>query len=326
MDMSDKVYISTQSFPLTGDHIRYLKACAVSGSRKLELVFRSPDEMTKEDLDQLVAAINFFPPALLSRAAHLEWVQLTSAGADLFAAKGALPESCILTNSSGAFSLSVGEHMIAQTFALARNLPVYSWDQKDHVWGDKKPVIAIENSTILVLGLGDIGSFYAGKMKALGAYVIGVRRREGACPDCVDEVATTVDLAKVLPRADIIAMVLPGGKATEHIIDDSAFALMKDGAVILNVGRGNAIDPAALMRALDSGRIRGAALDVTEPEPLPKDHPLWDYQNVMITPHIAGWWQLNETLERVVRICGENLRAFSCGEPLTHIVDREHGY
>ena len=121
-------------------------------------------------------------------------------------------------------------------------------------------------------------------------------------------------------------MVLPGGKATEHIIDDSAFALMKEGACILNVGRGNAIDPDALMRALDSGKIRGAALDVTEPEPLPADHPLWDYRNVLITPHSAGWWQLDETLNRVVKICGENLKAFSEGNPLTHVVNRELGY
>ena len=322
--MSDRVYVSTRQFPLTREHLEYLQECAVSGSRKLELVFRAPEEMTPEDLDQVTATINFFPPAMLSRAKHLEWVQLASAGADLFAAKGVLPDSCILTNSSGAYSLSVGEHMIAQTFAMARNLPLYSCDQKEHVWGVLHPCLAIEKSTILVLGLGDIGGSYAGKMKALGAYVIGMRRHEGACPDYVDEVVTADRLEEVLPRADIIAMVLPGGKATEHIIDDRAFSCMKDGAFILNVGRGNAIDPDALMRALDSGKIRGAALDVTEP--LGQDHPLWNYKNVLITPHSAGWWQIPETLDRVVRICGENLRAFSKGEALTHIVNRELGY
>ena len=324
--MSDKVYVSTRLFPLTPEHLRYLEQCAVSGSRKLELVFRAPEEMKQEDLDQAVATINFFPPGLLSRMQHLEWVQLSSAGADLFAAKGVLPESCVLTNASGAYSLSVGEHMIAQTFALARNLPSYSWDQGAHIWGPLRPVLAVEGSTVLVLGLGDIGSFYARKMRALGAYVVGVRRHEGDCPDSVDEVIVSDRLSEYLPKADIVAMVLPGGKSTEHIMDDSAFSLMKEGAVILNVGRGSAIDPDALMRALDSGRLRGAALDVTEPEPLPKDHPLWDYRNVLITPHSAGWWQLDETLNRVVRICGENLKAFSEGRPLTHVVNRELGY
>ena len=325
-NMSDKVYVSTRQFPLTAKHLEYLRECAVSGSRKLELVFRAPEEMTPEDLDQAAATINFFPPGMLSKAKHLEWVQLASAGADLFAAKGILPDSCILTNASGAFSLSVGEHMIAQTFAMVRNLPLYSCDQREHVWGELHPCLAIEGSTILVLGLGDIGCSYAGKMKALGAYVIGIRRHEGACPDCVDEVVTTDRLKEVLPKADIVAMVLPGGKATEHIIDDKAFSCMKDGVFLLNAGRGNAIDPDALMRALDSGKLRGAALDVTEPEPLGRDHPLWDYKNVLITPHSAGWWQIPETLNRVVRICGENLRAFSKGEALTHIVNRELGY
>ena len=324
--MSEKVYISTRIFPLTDEHRKYLEECAVSGDRKLELVYRAPEEMTEEDLEQAVAAINFFPPALLSKAKKLEWVQLASAGADVFAPRGILPDSCVLTNASGAYSLSVGEHMIAQTFSLCRNFPAYARDQQAHVWGPLRPLLAVEGSTILVLGLGDIGSFYARKMKALGAYLIGVRRHEGACPDCVDEVITTERLEEALPRADIIAMVLPGGKATEHIIGDHAFALMKEGACILNVGRGNAIDPDALMRALDSGKLRGAALDVTQPEPLPKDHPLWDYPNVLITPHSAGWWQLDETLSLVVSICGENLRAFSEGRPLSNVVNRELGY
>lgn len=324
--MFEKIYVSTQQFPLTDEQIRFLMECAVCGSRKAELVFKAPAEMTQEDLDQAVATINFFPPALLKRAKHLEWVQLSSAGADAFVQKGILPDSCVLTNSSGAFSLSVGEHMIAQTFALTRNLPIYCCEQREHIWGELRPALAVEQSTVLVLGLGDIGAFYAKKMKALGAYVIGVRRHEGSLPDCVHEVTTVDHLEEYLPRADIIAMVLPGGKATEHIIDDRAFSLMKDRALILNSGRGSAIDPQALMRALDCGKIQGAALDVTEPEPLPKDHPLWDYRNVLITPHAAGWWQIPETLNRVVRICGENLKAFTKGEPYTHVVDRGLGY
>ena len=324
--MSNKVYISTHEFPLTEKHLEYLQSCAVSGDRKAELVFRAPAEMTQEDLDQAAATTHFFPPSLLSRAKNLEWVQLTSAGADAFSKEGILPDSCVLTNASGAYSLSVGEHMLAQTFALIRNLPMYSCDQRAHVWGPLRPVLSVEGSTVLVLGLGDIGGFYARKMKALGAYVIGVRRHSLTCPEYVDELVTIDSLKEVLPRADIIAMVLPGGKATEHLIDEEAFSMMKDGACILNCGRGGAIDPDALMRALDSGKIRGAALDVTQPEPLPKDHPLWDYSQVLITPHTAGWWQLEETLNRAVAICGENLRAFSKGEPYTHVVDRKLGY
>ena len=324
--MSNKVFVSTLSFPLTKEHLSYLQSCAVSGDRKAELIFRAPEEMTADDLDQAAGVINFFPPSMLSKAKNLEWVQLSSAGADAFTAEGILPESCVLTNASGAYSLSVGEHMLAQTFSLIRNFPAYSSEQRAHIWGPKRPVLSVEGSTVLVLGLGDIGSFYAGKMKALGAYVIGMRRHMRDIPDCVDEIATIDHMKEYLPRADIIAMILPGGKATEGLIDDDAFAVMKDGACILNCGRGSAIDTDALMRALDRGKIRGAALDVTQPEPLPEDHPLWDYSQVLITPHCAGWWQLDETLNRVVAICGENLSAFSKGEAYSHVVNRKLGY
>ncbi len=324
--MSEKIYISTHQFPLTQEHIRFLKDCAVSGERKFELIFKLPDEMTQKDLDSAAAAIAFFPPAMLTRANNLEWVQLTSAGADAFTRPGVLPDSCVLTNGSGAYSLSVGEHMIAQTFALIRNLEENAADQARQVWGPLRSVISIEGSTILVLGLGDIGSSYARKMKALGAYVIGVTRHAHEKPDAADELVTINELEQVLPRADIIAMVLPGSEETKHIMNDHTFSLMKQGVYLINDGRGSSIDQEALMRALDSGRVRAAALDVMEPEPLPSDHPLWKYPNVLITPHSAGWWQLPETLNRVVRICGKNLSAFSQGKEFTNVVNRKLGY
>ncbi len=270
--------------------------------------------------------IPFFPPDMLARAKNLEWVQLSSAGADVFTKEGILPESCVLTNGSGAYSLSVGEHMIAQTFALIRNLEENAHDQAKQFWGPLRPVISVEGAVILVLGLGDIGRSYAGKMKALGASVIGVSRHPHEKPDCVDELVTIDQLEQVLPRADIIAMVLPGSAQTQKIMNDHTFSLMKKGVYLINDGRGSAIDQDALMRALDSGRVRAAALDVTDPEPLGKDHPLWKYPNVLITPHSAGWWQLPETLNRVVRICGENLRAFSCGTEFQNVVSKKLGY
>ncbi len=324
--MSDKVYVSTVNFPLTEEHIRFLKESASSGKRKLELVFKAPDEMTQEDLDAAVAVIHYFPPEMLSKAKNLEWVQLSSAGADAFTREGILPDSCVLTNGSGAYSLSVGEHMIAQTFALIRNLEENAADQAKQLWGPLRPVISIEGSVILVLGLGDIGESYARKMKALGAYVIGVTRHPHDTPSSVDELVTIDDLEKVLPRADIIAMVLPGSKETEKIMNDHTFSLMKKGVYLINDGRGSAVDQEALMRALDSGQVRAAALDVTVPEPLCHDHPLWKYPNVLITPHSAGWWQLPETFNRVVRICGKNLSAFSQERELTNVVNRRLGY
>ena len=324
--MSDKIYISTKLFPVTEEQTAYLEECARGGSRPVELIWRAPEEMTAEDYASAAALMNFFPPQGVSQAKNLEWMQLSSAGADVFCKEGVLPENCVLTNGSGAYSLSVGEHMLAMTFALIRNFPQYKANQVEHVWKDEGRIISVEGATVAVLGMGDIGSFYARKMNALGARVIGVRRHEHPKPDYVEEQATFEQLDEVLPKADIVAMVLPGGEETRHLINDRTLSLMKENSYILNVGRGSSIDQEALYRALESGHIRGAALDVTDPEPLPADHPLWSCRNVLITPHVAGWWHLRETFNRVVRIFGTNLKHFVNGEALENIVNRNLGY
>ena len=322
----DRIYISTKDFPLSDEQRALFEEIVKNGTRKAGLVWKAPDEMTNEDFEQAAATIHFYPPERYSVCKKLEWVQLTSAGANMFTGPGILPENVTLTNASGAYSLTVGEHMLAMTFDLVRHLGEYRVNQTRHVWDYRGSVQSVEGSTVVVLGMGDIGGFYARKMNALGAHVIGVRKHLKEKPDYLDEQVTMDRLAEVLPKADIVAMVLPGGKETEHIIGEKEFALMKEGSMILNVGRGNAIDPEALRNALDSGHIRAAALDVTEPEPLPADDPLWDYENVLITPHAAGWWFLQETLNRAAAICAENLRCFVNGEPLTHVVDRKLGY
>ncbi len=265
-------------------------------------------------------------PAILPEAAHLQWLQLTSAGADPYVKPGVLAENIKLTNASGAYGVSVSDHMMAMTYALLRNFNYYSRRQKEHVWQPGGPVRSIEECTVLVMGLGDIGSRYARQMKALGARVLAIRRTLRELPDYVDEQYTLADLAKIIGKADIIANVLPGGPATEHIINREIIACMKPDAILINAGRGSAVDPAALKEALREGRIGGAGLDVTEPEPLPADDELWDYENVIITPHVAGQFYLASTLERITAIAAENLVHFMAGEPLNHVVNKVHGY
>jgi len=160
----------------------------------------------------------------------------------------------------------------------------------------------------------------------LGAHVIGVRRTNRNKPDYLDEQHTMDDLDMLLGRADIVAMVLPGGSATNHIMDERRLRLMKKGAYLINVGRGNAIDPDGLYKALKDGHLGGCGLDVTEPEPLPADSPLWDLENLVITPHVAGNFFLPETFERIVRIAGENLAAWANGTPYRNVVDFTTGY
>jgi phosphoglycerate dehydrogenase-like enzyme len=133
-------------------------------------------------------------------------------------------------------------------------------------------------------------------------------------------------LEMLLPRADIVALSLPGTSLTDNIINRNTLQLMKPNAVLINVGRGNAVDTDALCDALESGMISGAALDVTDPEPLPKEHPLWNVKNAIITPHISGGFSLPETFNRIVGISADNLEAYMSGKKLKNIVDTTAGY
>ena len=214
--------------------------------------------------------------------------------------------------------------MLALTFALIRRFPEYHKNQMAHCWKSAGNIISVEGSTVLVLGIGDIGGDYARKMKALGAAMRHWnppgRPRKNRTIWMSNTPWRSWD--SVLGRADIVAMVLPGGEATCHLMDERRLGLMKKGAYLVNVGRGNAIDPDALYRALISGQLAGCGLDVTEPEPLPAESPLWDLDQMLITPHVAGNFFLSETFERIVRIAGENLKAWANHEPFRNVVDR----
>jgi phosphoglycerate dehydrogenase-like enzyme len=237
-----------------------------------------------------------------------------------------LPQGCVLTNATGGYGLAISEYMIAYMFALQKKLPFYVKQKEEHLWKHGGPVRAITGSTVVCWGMGDIGSEFARRCKALGCKVIGIKRRPSVKPDYVDELYTADEVEKVLPRADVVAMSMPNTAATRKILNKDTLGLLKSDAIVINVGRGNAVDQEALCEALKSGRIAGAAIDVTEPEPLPEDHPLWDAPNLILTPHVSGGWSLPETLDRVVKICAENLSAFRRGDPLRNLIDFETGY
>ena len=156
--------------------------------------------------------------------------------------------------------------------------------------------------------------------------VIGVKRRGGNCPDCVDELVMTRDLDSVLPRADVVMSILPNTAETRYLYTDARFDLMKDSAVFINCGRGNAVSAEVLYRALSEHKIAAAGVDVTEEEPLPADSPLWELENLVITPHISGGFHLPETLERIVDIAAGNLAAFLASGELRNVVDFTTGY
>ena len=310
--------------PLTEKQQQKLAEIALRGGFRMTV--KDVSALTPEDVEGQQVILGHVPPHLLPHADALQWLQLSSAGADRYFGPDVLPEEVLLTNAVGAYGLAVSEHMTAFTFSLLRRFPQYARNQHDHIWKIMGSVKAVSESVIVVLGMGDIGSNYGRQMKALGATVIGVRRTHREKPDWADEQYTIDELDSVLPRADVVAMVIPGGDATRHIMDARRLSLMKKDSVLINVGRGTAVDTEALTEALRSGSIAGAALDVTDPEPLPEDHPLWDMDNVFITPHASGNYLLKGTLDRVVGILTENFRRYVDGEPLRNVVDRSLGY
>lgn len=283
------------------------------------------DGVTRADIENADILLGNVSPALLSPADKLRWMQTASAGVDGYL-NGCLPKDAVLTNATGAYGLAISEYMLAVWLELMKKLHRYRDRQSESDWHDLGPVTSVWGSTVLVLGLGNIGGEFAKRAKALGAKVIGVRRAGTEKPDYVDELIHTEKLDDYLPQADCVAITLPGTKQTKGMFDAARIAKMKDGAVLLNVGRGTIVDTDALCAALQSGKLSGAGLDVTDPEPLPADHPLWKQENAVITPHVSGGFHLAETHDRIIRIMAENLTAFLAGRPLKNVVDFETGY
>ena len=288
--------------------------------------YSTPEQVTTEEIQSANVILGQPDAALLAASENLEWLQLASAGADAYINPGVLNEKTVLTNATGAYSKAVAEHAFALTLMLQKKLYLYRDDQRKAIWGDRGTVSSLSDCTVAVVGLGDIGQHYARLVKAMGAYVIGVKRRTGSCPDYVDELVMTQDLDTVLPRADVILSILPNTAATRYIYTAESFDKMKDSALFINCGRGNAVASQVLYEALSQHKIAAAAVDVTEAEPLPAVSPLWQLENLVITPHISGGFHLPETFERIVNIAAENLRAYLAGRELRNVIDFATGY
>jgi len=280
----------------------------------------------KEALSKANIVLGNPPADMFDNMPGLEWIQLSMAGTEPYSRHGVLRDGVILTNVTGAFGLAISEHMVAAVTMLYKKLHLYRDNQSQSKWLDRGDVKQIEGSTVLVVGLGDIGCNFAKRMKALGCDTIGIRRAGTDKPDYVDELYLFDKLDEILPRADIVALSLPNTPQTAGLFSRDRIAMMKNHSTILNVGRGAAIDTEALCDALESGKLYAAALDVTNPEPLPSDHRLWKIKNVLITPHISGHFHLRKTYENIVGICMENTKRYLNGEELLNIIDFQTGY
>ena len=283
---------------------------------------KATEEMVKE-ADIIIGNID---PDLLEYAEHLEWLQLNSAGADAYVKRGVLPENVMLTNATGAYGPGVAEHMLAVLFSLQKKLHLYRDNQNQCEWYDEGEVTSLRGGCALIVGLGDIGLYFARLLRNFGYRIIGIKRRPGQVPQGVDELYTMDHLDELLPEADVVFSILPETKVTKNLFNARRFREMKNSAIFLNAGRGSAVNTEDLCQALIAGEIYGAGLDVTDPEPLPSQHKLWNMQNAVITPHISGDFHHPATLYRIVDIVAGNLKRYCAGEPLINIVDRETGY
>jgi phosphoglycerate dehydrogenase-like enzyme len=289
------------------------------------------DTETRERIREAeVAFVAWLRPEHLAAAGRLRWIHSPAAGVGNMLFPEMVASAIDITNSRGNSSSTIAEHVIAVTLALLRELPLAWRRQSERIWAQDEfdagvSIRTLRAARVLVVGLGSIGGEAARLAAAFGAHVVGIRRRAGGQPPGgVAAVVTPDRLHDELPLADVVVLAAPLTRATVSLIGARELAMMKDEAVLVNVSRGKLIDEAALARELQTGRLRGAALDVFEHEPLSPDSPLWARQDVLITPHVSGFHA--DYWRDAVTMFGANLRRFSAGEPLVNLVDKEAGY
>lgn len=303
-------------FPMTEMQRKELES-TVSG---YEFIYKSSADVTEADMKDVSVLGGNVKPEFLKKAENLEWVQLNSAGYDNYIKEGILKKETLLTCATGAYGPAVSEHMLAMVFALQKRLHTYSQNMLSHRWKDAGAVTSIDGAEVLVVGLGDIGRSFAKKVKALGGHVTGIRRNISEKPDYVDVVYSLEELDTLLPKMDIVAVILPGSQENYHLFSEKQFKLMKKGSIFINAGRGSLVDEAGLLQGLDAGTPGFAGLDVTDPEPMQEDNPLWDREEVLITPHTAGGFHMQRTLDLIAEIFTDNLKLFQEGKSLKNLV------
>jgi phosphoglycerate dehydrogenase-like enzyme len=252
----------------------------------------------------------------------IDWVQLRSAGVDRWVSHGHLDVHRQWTAARGIYADSVAEHTLALVLAGLKLLPTYAratrWDPDAKDRGR-----LLRDSTVVVVGAGGIGQEFIRYLAPMGPHVVAVTR-SGRTVDGADEHLAADQLLEVLPRADVVVLAAPATPGTRHLIGTRELQLLPDDAVLVNIARGSLVDTEALVEGLVAGLIGAAALDVTDPEPLPDGHPLWTEPRAFITPHAANPGAAQ--LPRLCRLVEENLARYAAGEPLAGRVDLDAGY
>ena len=289
-----------------------------------EIVFApDKDNIKPEDLADAEIFVGSLKPQMAAKMPKLRLIQLFSAGA---AGYEWLPEHITLANAYGAYGEAIAEHMLTVTMMAMKRMPEYLDLQKDQDWSLLEDIQRIENARIMSVGMGAIGTAYLQMTHALGAECYGVRRTVHDRPPFVKTLTDTAGMDSLLPEMDVVALSLPGTPEVAGMFDEDRLRRMKKTAILLNVGRGNSIVTDDLVRVMKEGHLKAACLDVMDPEPLPKGHPLWKTPRVYLTPHISGGYRAGVNYERVIDTVIHNLELYLDGKPPVHVVDRTLGY
>lgn len=308
--------------PLSDAIRRWAEQLRSEGFDDVEIVQVADPDRAADVIADADAAFGSVPIDLLSHAGSLRWLQAPAAAPPPGFFYPQLAEHpVVVTNFRGIYSDHVPIHAMALVLAMARNLPHYFTQQQQGSWDpipDESSVIHLPEATALIVGVGAIGSALADHCQAFGMRVLGTDARitehahaEIHSPDALD---------RLLPQADVVILTVPHTPQTEGLMDFRRFRLMKKTAVLVNIGRGPTLRLDDLVRALNTGEIAGAGLDVFETEPLPADHPLWRTPGAIVTPHVAATGPYLD--DRRYRVLSENLRRFLSGRPLINVVDK----
>jgi phosphoglycerate dehydrogenase-like enzyme len=325
-------------------------ACALSAQTKKILVDREEEDVLVKDLQAASPKARIVPvnkanvmqeigdadafigsvtPAEVRAGKNLKWVQVMSAGVEnvLFMSGGSdlRDSNIVLTNNKIVQGPEIADHAMAMLLVLSRNLRKYIADDQQETWeGRRFEGIELNGKNAVVIGVGGIGMQIATRAWAFGMNVIGVDPEDKPFSPFVKKVVKPDQLDEVLPQADVVFISTPHTEKSHKMMGAHEFELLKPHSYFVAVSRGGIYDMGGLVKALDSKRLAGAGVDVTDPEPLPKGHALWKFNNVVITPHIAG--RSDRDNERMVGTIKENIKRFVDGRPLINVVDKQKGY
>jgi phosphoglycerate dehydrogenase-like enzyme len=306
--------------PLGPEVISELRAAAPD----INLVAPDREQIMAElaDADGVIGPIT---PEMIRAAKKLKWVQVGSAGVERYLTPELVNSDIVLTNCKIVQGPEIADHAMAMLLALTRELYRIIPARTQEEWATQQfHPIELLGKTAVVIGVGGIGTQIAVRAHASGMRVLGVDPRDMPYVPYLERCVFPDRLDTLLPEADVVFVSAPHTPQSEKMMGAKQFALMKKNSYFICVSRGKLYDMAALVNALETKRLAGAGVDVTDPEPLPKGHPLWKFENVIITPHIAGRSDGEDA--RYLALFKENLRRFSAGEPLLHVVDKQKGY